>query len=310
MRRVLREKEGIAKPWKTKGRQAYRDAKMNGQEPLSVFRRPEPAATPKKRPALSAARRLTLSRALAAVSAAVLVGIIAMDLVSPTPAKSTVVQEPPARAPWIEVTRRSGAFELASPQLSGLEPVYLTRRHRSGDGRQDVVSFGTAADTARAFVQLSIYRPGSEGVVSLDSLEAVAATAANARIAAELRGTAGSVLTKFGELATVEMQVKAGGKTRNCLAAAGRFDDPALGLVIWYCNPGEENVALARFACLLDRVSLASSGGSEKLIDFFAKAERNRSFCDARNSLYGHAPSTPDWIDTKASPVLRKLSAR
>lgn len=279
--------------------------KMTGQEPLSIFRRPEPAAAPKMRPALSAARRLTLSRALAAVSAAVLVGIIAMDLVSPTPAKSTVAQEPPARAPWIEVTRQSGAFELISPQLAGLEPAYLTRRHRSSDGRQDVVSFGTAADTARAFVQLAIYRPGSEGAVSLDPLEAVAAAAANARIPAELRGPAGSLLTKFGELATVEMQVKVNGKTRNCLAAAGRFDDPALGMVIWYCNPGEEIVAAGRFACLLDRVSLASSGGNEKLIDFFARAERNRSFCDARHSLYGHAPRAPDWIDVKAGPVLR-----
>ena len=283
---------------------------MHGQEPLSVFRRPEPAPAPKKRPTLSAARQLTLSRALAAVSAAVLLGIIAMDLVSPTPAKSTAAQEHPARAPGSEVTRRSGAFELISPQLSGLEPVYLTRRHRSGNGRQDVVSFGASADTARAFVQLSIYRPGGEGVVSLDPLEAVAAAAAAARIAAELQGSAGSVLTKFGELTTVEMQVKAGGKTRNCLAATGKFDDPTLGMVVWYCNPGEEIVARARFACLLDRVSLGSSGGNEKLIDFFAKAERNRSFCDARNSLYGHMPNTPDWIDTKASPVLRKLSAR
>lgn len=284
---------------------------MNGQEPLSVFRRPEPAPAPIKRPTLSAARRLTLSRALAAVSAAVLLGIIAMDLVSPTPAQSTVVQEPPARAPWLEVTRASGAFELASPQLAGLEPVYLTRRHRTGDGRQDVVSFGTAADTARAFVQLSMYRPGAEGAVSLDPLEAVASALGHARIAAELRGPKGSVLTKFGELAAIEMQVKTNGKARNCLAAVGRFEDPALGMVVWYCNPGDEIVAAGRFACLLDRVSLASSGGNEKLIDFFARAERNRSFCDARNSLYGHAPHRPDWIDTAASPVLRgNLSLR
>lgn len=286
---------------------------MPGQEPLSVFRRPAPSAPAKKTSPglLSAARRLTLSRTLAAVSAAVLFAIAALDLVSPTPAKSTVAQEPPARAPWIEITRRSGAFELASPQLAGLEPAYLTRRHRSGDGRQDVVSFGAAADTARAFVQLAVYRPGSEGAVSVDPLEAVAAAALNARIAAEFRGPAGSLLTKFGELATVEMQVRADGKTRNCLAAAGKFDDPALGLVVWYCDAGAGIVAPGRFACLLDRLSLASSGGNGKLIDFFAKAERNRSFCDARHSLYGHAPRAPDWIDTPAGPVLRgKLSTR
>lgn len=281
------------------------------QEPLSVFRTPAPAA-PKRKPAgLSPARRLTFSRALAAVSAAVLLGIVAMDLVGPAPAKSTAAQEPPARSPWIEAARASGAFELASPQLSGLEPVYLTRRHRSGDGRQDVVSFGSADDSSRAFVQLSIYRPGSEGAVPADPLEAVAAALGHARIAVELRDPKAGVLTKFGELAAVEMQVRTNGKTRNCLAAAGKFDEPALGMVIWYCNPGEELVAQGRFACLLDRVALASAGGDEKLIDFFARAERNRSFCDARNSLYGHAPRAPDWIDAKAGPLLRgKLGAR
>ena len=51
----------------------------------------------------------------------------------------------------------------------------------------------------------------------------------------------------------------------------------------------------------------------EKLIDFFAKAELNRSFCDARNTLLGNAPraTAPDWLDAKTGPVLRgKFSAR
>jgi hypothetical protein len=279
---------------------------MKGQEPLSVFRKPEPRIAPKRKSwVLSAARRLTLSRALAAVSAAVLLGIIAVDLVAPDPARSSPAQAASERSPWIEVSRASGAFELISPQLPGLEPSFRTRRHRTGDGRQDVVAFGSAEDVRGAFVQLSIYRPGTEGAVSLDPLEAIAAVASESRIHAELRGVAGSVVTKFGELATVEMQLDADGKKRNCVAAAGKFDEPALGLVIWYCNPGEEIVAAGRVACLLDRLSLASAGRDEQLIEFFAKAELNRSFCDAKNTLYGHAPRSPGWIDTKAGAVLR-----
>lgn len=283
---------------------------MLGQEPLSVFRKPV-APEPKKRAIFSAARRLTASRALASISAAVLFGIIVADLVSPAPAKSTVAQEPATIAQWLEVVRPNGAFELPSPQTAALEPLYLTRRHRTGTGREDVIMLGTPADTAGAFVQVSVYRPGTEGAVSSNPLEAVTAVALQSRLAAKLQQPGRAILTKFGELATVEMQIGSGAKARNCLAVTGKFDEPRLGLVLMYCNPGTEIVAAGRVACLLDRLSLASAGRDEKLIDFFAKAERNRSFCDARSTLYGSAPRTPDWINTDAGPVLRgKYSAR
>lgn len=283
---------------------------MRAQEPLSVFYRPEPAPVAFIS-SMAPHRRLTISRALAAVSAAVLVAVIAVDLVSPAPEKSSVAAEPPARSPWIEVARANGAFELSSPLVAGLDQTYLTRRHRSGEGRHDILTFGAAASTTQAFVRIAIYRPGNDGAVPIDAMEAVASVAADSRIDAELRDAGANVITKFGELATVEMQLLNGNTPRNCLAAAGKFDEPGLGIVVWYCNPGAELVAVGQVACLLDRLSLASSGRDEKLIEFFAKAELNRSFCDARNTLYGNAPRAPDWIDTKAGPVLRgKFSAR
>lgn len=286
--------------------------KVQPQEPLSVFRKPEPAPAPKI-PAISPRKRLTFSRALAAVSAATLLAIIAMDLVSPSPAKSSASDEPQPRSAWLEIPRTSGAFDLASPLLAGIEQNHLTRRHRTGQGRKDIITFGAAADAAVPFVRVSIYRPGSEGPVSIDPVEAVAAEALDARIDAELKGPAGEVVTKFGGLTTIDMQLKTANSARNCLAASGKFDAPGLGLVIWYCNPGEEIVAVGQLACLLDRLSLVTSGRDEKLIDFFAKAELNRSFCDARNTLLGNAPraTAPDWLDAKTGPVLRgKFSAR
>lgn len=285
---------------------------MQTQEPLSVFRKPEPAPAPKL-PAISPRKHLTISRALAAISAAVLLAVIAADLVSPTPAKSSVPQESQPRSAWLEIPRASGAFDLASPLLAGIEQSYMTRRHRTGQGRKDIITFGAAADAAVPFVRVSIYRPGGEGTVPIDPVEAVAAEALDARIDAEVKGPAGDVATKFGGLTTIDMQLKAADRSRNCLAASGKFDVPGFGLVIWYCNPGEEIVAVGQLACLLDRLSLVTSGRDEKLIDFFAKAELNRSFCDARNTLLGNAPRNtgPDWIDAKARPVLRgKFSAR
>lgn len=283
---------------------------LRRHEPLSVFRKPEPAPAPKRR-SFAKAWRLPFSRALAAISAVALVAIIAIDLVSPTPARSSVAQEPPAKSAWIDIPRASGAYDLSSPLLAGIERHYLTRRHRTGGGRKDIITFGSPANATTAFVRVSLYRPGAEGALPVDPLEAVAAAAAESRIDAELRGAAGVVITKFGELAMVDMQLKHAGAARNCLAATGKFDEPGLDLVIWYCNPGSELVAVGQLACLLDRLSLVTSGRDEKLIDFFARAELNRSFCDARNTLLGNAPRAPDWIDGKARPALRgKLSVR
>lgn len=188
----------------------------------------------------------------------------------------------------------------------------MTRRHLSGGGRQDILTFGAATDMSAAFVRVALYRPGTEGAIPMDPVEAVANVASQGRIDADLSGPHGIVITKFGDLSVVEMTLQAKTGARNCLAVAGKFDDAQLGLVAWYCNPGTELVGHGQVACILDRLSLVSSGRDERLIDLFARAERNRSFCDVRDPLLGVAPrGTPDWIDTKAGPVLRgKFTSR
>jgi hypothetical protein len=279
-------------------------------EPLSVFSRPKRAAVAVL--ALPDVRRLTLSRALAAISAAALFAFIVTDL-GTSPAKSSVVQEPPVKSAWIETPRASGAYEISSPALQGIDQNYITRRHRNGGGRKDQITFGAADNVGAAFIRVALYRPGTEGAIPMDPLEAVASVAAESAINAELAGPAGIVITKFGDLTTVQMKLVTDQGPRTCLAAAAKFDEPSLGLVAWYCNPGIEIVAVGQLACLLDRLSLVSSGRDEKLIDFFAKAELNRSFCDAKNTLLGNAPrpAMPDWIDSKAGPRLRgKFTSR
>ena len=282
---------------------------MNRQEPLSIFSNPEIVETA---PAVPAIRRLTLSRALAAISAAALFAFVVTDFGS-SPAKSSVVQEPPSKSAWIETPRATGAYEVASPALQAIEQNYITRRHRDGGGRKDLITFGAANSANAAYIRVALYRPGTEGAIPMDPVEAVASVAAESMINAELSEPNGIVITKFGDLATVEMKLTTDQGPRTCLAVAAKFDEPSLGLVAWYCNPGVEIVAVGQVACLLDRLALVSSGRDEKLIEFFAKAELNRSFCDAKNTLLGNAPrpALPEWLDTKSSPRLRgKFTSR
>lgn len=278
--------------------------------PLSVFRRP-PEAVAVPLPLEQEARAVTASRVLAAMAMAALVAFFVVGLGGPQQAKSSVEQAPPQRSAWIEAARQNGAFAIASSALQGLEHTYLTRRHATGGGREDILTYGAASDTNGAFVRVSLYRPGTEGAVLSDPVESVASLAALSSIQADITGPAGILITKFGDLQTVQMTLATGNGPRNCLAIAGKFDEAALGITAWYCNPGTELVAPGQLACMLDRLAMLSSGGDERLIDFFAVAERNRSFCDVKNPLLGVAPKAPDWIDTKDGPRLRgKFTAR
>lgn len=284
---------------------------MRRQEPLSVFRKPVALAIPLAAEA-EASRSGRASRILAAMAAAALAAFLIVDLGSPRTAKSSVGPEAPVKSAWVEIMRAHGAYDLSSPALAGISQTYLTRRHLTGGGRQDILTFGAAADASAAFVRVALYRPGTEGAIPMDPVEAVASVASEAAIDADLSGPHGIVITKFGDLAVVHMTLHGKSGPRTCLAAAGKFDEAQLGLVAWYCNPGVEIVGHGQVACVLDRLALVSSGRDEKLIELFARAERNRSFCDVRDPLLGAAPrGTPDWIDTKAGPMLRgKFTAR
>jgi hypothetical protein len=89
MRRFLREKIGNAKPRNPQGWQTAKELprncqggpKMQPHEPISVFQKPEPTAS-SKRFSLSAPQRAKLSCALAALSALVLIVLIAAEVAS------------------------------------------------------------------------------------------------------------------------------------------------------------------------------------------------------------------------------------
>ena len=270
---------------------AYRDAFYRARDQLAAFR--------------DRMGDLTASSALAYVSVGIMGAILANDLIAPTPAASSVTPAPVIRPVWIETMRSQGAFALEFPPLEGLQARYLVRRHRDGGGRKDEMSWGGAADPG-AYARLALYRPGKEAAVPVDPLDAVAAVAAESAINAELTESASKLATKFGTLALIDMTVQGGEGERACLAAAGAWSDPHLGLVAWWCNAGPELVAHGQLACLLDRLALMSAGGDERLAEFFATAELKRSFCGVPRALVNPTPKrADDWISGKAGTKLR-----
>ena len=252
------------------------------------------------------ATKLTASRVLAMFAVVLMTAILINDFVRPTPAVSAAANEGATRSPWSEVTRGSGAFALTYPVIDNLTQQYAVHRHREGGGRKDLMTWGAPREEG-AYVRFALYRPGREGTAPADPLAAVAALAAESEINAELAGPVGELDTKFGPLALVDMTLtRMGDEPRTCLAAAGAWNNPRLGLVVWWCNPGPAMVAHGRLACLVERLVLMSAGGDDRLVSFFARAELKRNFCGtAGPSLTAQAKRPDDWILAKSDPKLR-----
>jgi hypothetical protein len=249
------------------------------------------------------------STLLAYAAVGVMAVILADDLVRrPPPAPSPPTEFRP-QPEWIEIPRTPGAFALNSSLLEGTH--YVVRRHRSGGGRKDELTFGDPS-ARRPYVRIVLYRPGTEGMAEPDPLEAVVEVASQSSIDADLQETNRKVTTKFCALPIVAMTVKSATGPRYCIATAAAWSDPRLGLTAWWCNEGAELVAHGDFACLLDRLALMSAGGDDSLAEFFARAELRRRTCGPDGSFVSPTPKRhDDWIYAKAAPRLRgRLSAR
>jgi hypothetical protein len=250
------------------------------------------------------------STLLAYAAVAIMATILAEDLVRrPPPAPPPTESRPQPQ--WIEIPRAQGAFSMNSSSLDGIGAHYVVRRHRSGGGRKDELTFGDPS-ARRPYVRIVFYRPGTEGMAEPDPLEAIVEVASRSSIDAELQETDRTVATKFGTLPIVAMTVKNVTGPRYCIATAAAWSDPRLGLTAWWCNEGAELVAHGDFACLLDRLELMSAGGDDRLAEFFANAELRRRTCGPDGSFVSATPKRyDDWIYAKAVPRLRgRLSAR
>ncbi len=257
------------------------------------------------RPPLTFARAFAFLRASIFLAIAGGTAVLGYDFIGSTPAASFVAPTQDTHPAWIEVPRAAGAFAVSMQGLDPAQSSYLVRRHRDGGGRKDLMTFG-ASDDINAYVRIEFYRPGTEGEAIADPLDAVAVIAGDSRINAELSETPSTLKTKFGELSVIDMKIASIEGERACVAIAGAWDDPRFGMVAWWCNAGPEMVPHGQLACLVDRLTLMSAGGDEKLASFFAKAELKRNFCGVNGPIIAATPKRlEDWISQKTGPPLR-----
>jgi hypothetical protein len=210
-------------------------------------------------------------------------------------AAAHVFQSPPVMTPitpvyrseWIEIDKPFPAFALSIPEAANVSAGYAIRRHADGGGRKDILALGDPDGTA-PYLEVEIYRPGSEPLNLLEPAIEIAERAA----------ALGPVLvprvveplpSKFGPLAIVAFDTSKGA-ARHCLGFVRAYDDPRMQLSGWFCQGGADFIDRGMLACALDRLTLLAAGNEPKIGALFAQAELNRSYCGQRSSLLAPTP--------------------
>lgn len=193
---------------------------------------------------------------------------------------------PADRPEWIEIERPFPAFALSIPEAADQPASYAIRRHAEGGGRKDILGLGNL-DGSGPYLQVEIYRPGSEIRGFGDAREDVGAAAAgfqplNMHLADD------RLASKFGLLTVVTFDAVQF-TPRHCLGFVRNYDEPRLQLSGWFCQSGGL-IDRATLGCALDRLTLLSAGSDPKIGALFARAELSRSFCGQRDPILASTP--------------------
>ena len=227
----------------------------------------------------------TFARLFAYMGTLALLGILAIH--GWDQMQDALAGEPTAKPGWSVADRSHPAFAVSQQDSHEKSASYTILRHPEG-GRKDILRW--TGPTAAVMAELEIYRPGEE----FDS-------AVGAGLAARMGGTSGletsGVLdSKFGPISLLRQAGVT--DTKACLAFFRRSDDPALQFSGFSCQGDSLPARRAAIGCMLDRLTLLTSGNEPKLAELFAHAELKRSGCA------GMSPMT-DWMTSLEKPQLR-----
>ena len=225
----------------------------------------------------------TLVRMLAYLGAAALLSMAATQLFQSTPARQAPTPMP--RDPWITIRKPFPAFALSIPEAGDAPAHYTIRYNAEGGGRQDILSLGEV-DGADPYLEVQIYRPGSE-ISRFPAASAEIADDAALLGPVNLRSEA-PLMTKFGPIALAAYD-SSRGTPRHCLGFVRQYDDPRLQISGRFCRGGAL-IERSTLACALDRLTLLSAGSEPKVGALFAHAALRRGFCGNQDPLLAPTP--------------------
>jgi hypothetical protein len=209
----------------------------------------------------------------------------------------------PAKPTWTPITKPLRLYALDAPDILTSLTSYEARRHNSGGGRDDILTFGSV-DGAHVFLQLSIFHAQQETLPVSSFFLDMARAAAEAGLAVDHSTVPAPLATRFGSFDVADVALGQASNPSNCLGFRFFVDSPNLRFRGVYCGTATHPADRGALRCLINRLDLVSAGDDSALRDWFVDAERRRSDgdCGAPHPG-GHANN---WLEVGAAkPILK-----
>ena len=205
---------------------------------------------------------------------------------------------------WTEISRPIPLYALAAPELEKRAKTYEARRHATGGGRKDALTFG-AADGPDPLIALEVYRIGSEAAPPRSFFVDLARVAGADSLGVERSGQPAPLTTRFGAFEAADLTLSGAAGDLQCLGFRLAPEDIALRVSGFACGAPALPIDRISLACMLDRIDLLSAGDDSELRAFFVEAERRPGAgCGPGN--FARAGAKISWLEPgAAAPPLR-----
>ena len=200
-----------------------------------------------------------------------------------------------SKVSWSLADRSSRAFIVNHPDPHNKTETYEIFRHPEG-GRRDVFQWSGADKKPTA--ELEIYRPGRELSHTGPAIAEIAARMDPGGVR-ELEA-AGLIDSKFGPVTLLRL-ISGADTGRACLGFMKRVSDPNVRISGWSCQGDNLPARRAAISCMLNRLTLLSTGNDPKLAELFARAELRRGDC-ATSAI---PALSADWLTGSDNAQLR-----
>jgi hypothetical protein len=184
---------------------------------------------------------------------------------------------PPPREVWLDIAKPLRVYDLVAPQLAREKFSYAARRHSTGGGREDLLTFGEFAGK-KWFFRLSVYRHGEEKRTEAPFFVDMARRAAPLGLSLDHVKLEETLPTRFGDLETAALRLFENSLSReNCRGFRLMRTQPGVTLTGLACAADGAPLNAPELACLIDRLDLLPAGGDRALRDFFGAAQARKT---------------------------------
>ena len=212
--------------------------------------------------------------------------------------------KPPPVNQWVEINRPLPFYALSGSEF-GREPRLEARRHKTGGGRVDTLSFGQPSDDRKPWMRLSLYRIGGEDAFTPGFFVEMVRRAAEIQVAVVRSAAPDVTPTRFGDFDTADVTLLTPTGEKSCLGfrfGAQSSDFRMSGLA---CGTAARPVDRTIFTCTIDRLDLLAAGEDPAMSGFFAAAEAGRGKGCMQSRLTS-AAARENWLDANGrQPPLR-----